>query len=259
MIATQGPLQPRRMPISARLEAMPGVWQVHVRAPDLARRAAPGRFFMALQGSTLDPYLRTPLPIHHLGQETIAFLLDERVPEHRWLCQRDVGERVDMLGPLGKGYGLAPGSSRVLLIAQGLGIAPLVALAQAAVAEGRQVTLLALADRKERLYPAGLLPGAVEYHTLVGEAAVPWEPLLDELLPWADQIGAAGDAALYRLLARRLAADPLQARPGRCQVYLFGPMACGCGLCQACGFQARRGMRQVCTDGPVFDLDTLDM
>jgi dihydroorotate dehydrogenase electron transfer subunit len=38
------------------------------------------------------------------------------------------------------------------------------------------------------------------------------------------------------------------------QVLLETPMACGTGLCYGCAIKTRRGMRQVCRDGPRFEL-----
>ena len=38
------------------------------------------------------------------------------------------------------------------------------------------------------------------------------------------------------------------------QVLLETPMACGMGLCYGCAVETRRGVRQVCRDGPRFEL-----
>lgn len=39
----------------------------------------------------------------------------------------------------------------------------------------------------------------------------------------------------------------------RCRVSLESPMACGVGLCLGCVVRTTRGLRYVCTHGPVFD------
>jgi dihydroorotate dehydrogenase electron transfer subunit len=73
----------------------------------------------------------------------------------------------------------------------------------------------------------------------------------EECLPWADQVFACGPHAMYESMAsvvRRLRdRTPVQ-------VLLETPMACGMGLCYGCAVETRRGVRQVCHDGPRFDL-----
>jgi len=73
----------------------------------------------------------------------------------------------------------------------------------------------------------------------------------EECLPWADQVFACGPHAMYESMAtvvRRLR-DRTSV-----QVLLETPMACGMGLCYGCAVETRRGVRQVCHDGPRFDL-----
>jgi dihydroorotate dehydrogenase electron transfer subunit len=242
--------------ISARLEAMPGWRIVHLQSPAIARAACPGQFVMALRDASCDPYLRVALPLHQIGRVTITLLLDQREAEQARLAEKEIGESIDLLGPLGHGFEIASGTQRLLLIAQGAGIVPLVGLAERALATGRQVALVALADRAERLYPAELLARNIEYHGRVhemrGTGALP--SALAELLTWADQICAAGSEGLYAELRNVLAQRPARSRSGAVQVWRPGRIGCGMGLCQACAFETKRGIKRACSDGPVFDL-----
>jgi dihydroorotate dehydrogenase electron transfer subunit len=73
----------------------------------------------------------------------------------------------------------------------------------------------------------------------------------EECLSWADQVFACGPRPMYEAMAavvrRRQSRTPVQ-------VLLETPMACGTGLCYGCAIKTRRGMRQVCRDGPRFEL-----
>ena len=204
----------------------------------------------------MDPYLRVSLPIHRIGEGIVAFLLDERDPELAMLASRSIGEPMDVLGPLGRGFDLRPSCQRVLLIAQDAGIAPLVALAAKAIVEGKQVTLVALSDGPDRLYPSELLPREIEYRALGQEVPgyAELRAVLVEIMPWAEQVCAAGPMSLYHTLRQEMLADPMRDRPGMIQAYVFAKMGCGIGVCNACSIEVKRGMRHVCTDGPVFDL-----
>ena len=245
-----------RAVVVARLQAMPGVWQLHLLAEAVARAAQPGQFVMALRREGYDPYLRVAVPLHKIGAETVALLLDERDAAQRPLAARGVGERLDLLGPFGQGFALSSGARELLLIAQGLDIAPLVPLAEQAIAEGRRVAVLAATPEREHLFPTELLPRDVEYHGLV--AGEGWllgcRELCTDMLAWADQVCAAGPPALYRDLYQLVAREPVRLRAGFVHCWQPGQIACGMGLCLACAVETRRGMRRTCTDGPVFDL-----
>ena len=41
---------------------------------------------------------------------------------------------------------------------------------------------------------------------------------------------------------------------GFASVLLEGPLVCGVGACGVCAVETRKGMRMLCSDGPVFDL-----
>ena len=249
-------MRPLQAPVIARLEAMPSVWQIHVQAPEIARNASPGQFAMALRGQALDPYLRVALPIHRIGKESVAFLLDEGDAEVAMLAQGRIDEPMDLLGPLGHGFDLRPSCQRLLLIAQGMGIAPLIALAEMAIAENRQVTLVSVAADSDRLYPSDLLPKQIEHQAIIQEGAGfdGLRAVLAETMPWAEQICAAGSMSLYRALRLKMSEDPIRDRAGLTQVYLYAKMGCGIGICNACSVKVKRGMRHICTDGPVLDL-----
>lgn len=242
--------------VTVRLQAMPDVWQVHLQAAPIARAAQPGQFVMALRNPTYDPYLRVAIPLHKIGEETIALLLSRENSAHKPLADSEIGATVDILGPLGHGFEIAAKTQHLLLIAQGLDIAPLVAAADRAVAEGRRVTLLAAARSQAGLYPTELLSRDIEYHGVIGAEEWPGEfrTLLGEGLDWADQVCAAGSEAMYRAIYDQLRTAPVHMRAGSVQVWRPGNIACGMGLCLACAMETRHGIHRACTEGPVWDL-----
>src|SRR3972149_6545350 len=80
-------------------------------------------------------------------------------------ASRSAGKRregLDLLGPLGRGFHLDSKAKRVLLVAGGMGVAPLAFLAQRAREGGLETTLLLGARTKERLYPLELLPPGLD-------------------------------------------------------------------------------------------------
>jgi dihydroorotate dehydrogenase electron transfer subunit len=73
--------------------------------------------------------------------------------------------------------------------------------------------------------------------------------LVGEFAGQADQVFACGPPAMYRSMARL---DCLKGKS--VQVSLEERMACGVGACYGCTVKTRNGPKQVCQDGPVFDM-----
>jgi dihydroorotate dehydrogenase electron transfer subunit len=162
-------------------------------------------------------------------------------------------------GPLGTGYRIGRGSTNLLLVAGGIGIAPLVWLAEQAVAGGRNVTLILGARTADMLYPAKLLPPEVEVVITTDDGSAGRTGFVTtpfaELLDWCDQAFACGPTPMFRALAE-VARNAKTRRS--VQVLLEERMGCGTGICYGCAVQVRvrggRAMKLVCKDGPRFDL-----
>ncbi|MDH5696458.1 MAG: dihydroorotate dehydrogenase electron transfer subunit, partial [Dehalococcoidia bacterium] len=123
-------------------EIMPGVYLVWLDCPPIAPPAQPGQFVMVRCGEGVEYQLRRPLSIHQLDGERLALLFNVVGRGTRWLSQCQAGDNLDLLGALGNGYFINPGSHNLLLVAGGIGIAPLVFLAQQALNRGCSVTML---------------------------------------------------------------------------------------------------------------------
>lgn len=231
---------------------MPGVYLIWVEAPDVAAEARPGQFVTLRCGDHLP--LRRPLSIHRTDGRKLALLFAVVGQGTEWLSGRLVGEYVDLLGPLGNGFNIHHGSQKLLLIAGGIGVAPLVALAEEGVGAGLSVKLVIGAETASKLYPEDLVPKAVELMRVTDDgSAVKRGVATDFLSPfagWADQIFACGPISMYRKMSEM--GSLLGAKP--VQVLLEQVMGCGVGACRGCAVMTRQGIRLVCRDGPVFRL-----
>ena len=75
--------------------------------------------------------------------------------------------------------------------------------------------------------------------------------LLPDFIDRADQVFACGPVPMYHSLVINKE-TLLKAKP--VQVSLEARMGCGFGVCYGCTVGTKSGLKQVCTDGPVFDL-----
>ena len=202
--------------------------------------------------------LRRPLSIHQLGKAKLAFLFTVVGKGTHWLAQCQAGDNIDLLGPLGNGYSLYPDSHNLLLVAGGIGIAPLCFLAQEALNQGCSVTLLLGAPTATQLYPGDLLPSGAELVIATEDGTTGKKGMITDLLPdfarWADQTFACGPSSMYRAMATQ-SQQLLEAKS--VQVSLEMRMGCGLGICYGCSLRTKRGLKQVCRDGPVFELNDI--
>lgn len=236
---------------------------VTTTAPDgLAGRLRPGRFFDILcrvEGS-YDPLLRRPFSVFRVDprEERMVFLVRPYGRASAWLAERPIGATLDLLGPLGKPYEIAPRSRNVLMVAGGVGVAPLVMLADEAIERGLNVTFLMGAMSADGLLSTSLLPSAVEFVAATEDGSRGHRGYVTDLVPqfvrWADQICACGPEPMYRSLRDAAAPLRLGGRPP-IQISMERDMACGVGACLGCVVETRRGMQTSCVQGPVFDLD----
>jgi dihydroorotate dehydrogenase electron transfer subunit len=241
--------------VKSNTKVMPNIYLLWAKAPAVAEAAQPGQFVMVRASDNNDRILRRPLGIHRVNDKGEIALLYEVVGKGtEWLAQHKKGEPLDIMGPLGCGFDIA--SQRLLLVAGGVGIAPLIFLAEKAIKDGRSVTLLFGAKTAKQVYPKKLLPAGIEFIPVTQDGLIEKKgmvtDMLDELVGSADQIFACGPAAMYKAMSQM---KILKGK--RIQVSMEARMGCGFGICYGCTIKTRQGTKRVCDDGPVFELSEL--
>ena len=226
-------------------------------SPEIAREAKPGQFVMVRCGEGDELLLRRPLSIHQRDGDKIALLFTVVGKGTAWLSQCQAGSDLDVFGPLGNGFSIEHDPRQLLLVAGGNGIAPLCFLAQQAAREGCGVTLLVGVQTASQIYPEHFLPDGIRYITATEDGTLGQKGMITDLIPkhidWADQVFACGPVPMYRSMA----GDYPQLKGKPVQVSLEVRMGCGRGVCYGCTIRTKSGLKKVCQDGPVFDLDDI--
>jgi dihydroorotate dehydrogenase electron transfer subunit len=186
----------------------------------------PGQFFMLEAPARLLP---RPMSLCLAPEGELGFLVDPVGPGTEALCALRPREAIHVLGPLGNGFDLDV--ARPLLVAGGIGIAPMPYLAEAL---GDTPAIVGFRS-SEHAEAASLLPRAevVVEPTFVTEA-LPEDP---------GDVLACGPEPMLAALA--LLAP-------RAQLAWEAPMACGYGGCFGCVVQIDGSYRRLCVDGPVL-------
>jgi dihydroorotate dehydrogenase electron transfer subunit len=230
-----------------------------LRCPEIAQEAKPGQFVMVSCGE--ECVLHRPFSIHQVSNgDDIAlfFAVWEDGKGTNWLSQRHIGDMIELLGPLGNGFSGYSTSHSLLLVAGGIGIAPLCFLAQEALRKKCSVTLL-YGTANDKRYPEDLLPPHIRLVAATEDGTVGYKGMVTDLIPdfarWADQVFACGPPSMYRDMALKAQELKLEGKP--VQVSLEVRMGCGLGICYGCTLRTKRGLKQVCQDGPVFELNDI--
>lgn len=245
--------------IVSNIELIPGHGLLCIEAPYIATDAQPGQFITIKCGEEL--LLRRPFSVHKTAGTDLVFVFFKIVGKGTiWLSQRTRGEILDVLGPLGNGFSIPGSAKNLLLIAGGAGIAPLVFLAQRAPAQGKNVKLVIGAQTARQLYPEEQLPPGIERIFVTEDASRGEKGTVTQFLAmhtgdlvmWSDRIYACGPLAMYQEIERQG-----WHRKRTVQVSLEVRMGCGIGACYGCSIMTRKGMKQVCKDGPVFNIEDI--
>jgi len=218
--------------------------------------ARPGQFLQVATGKTHDPLLRRPLSIHDCSDGEVVLLFHLAGRGTALLAEKNPGDTLDALGPLGNGFPVVP-HGKAILVAGGIGLAPLFFLARALKEAGREVIFLAGAKNAASLYVPPTLPRLVDALRLAtddgsaGQRGLVTGELTEILAGSKAEVFACGPKPMLREVALRAESRGLVSH-----LLLEVRMACGVGACQGCVVTVSLGgqsqYKRACVDGPVF-------
>ena len=246
-----------RVEVLANDRVAQGVGLLALRAPRTAAAVEPGQFVHLRIATGADFLLRRPFSVHRAAGETIEILYQVLGRGTLDLAGKVRGDVMDAIGPLGTGWEVPDGAAHVLLVAGGLGAAPLGMLAERLAARGVAVSVAQGAPTSARLVARGLFESIarrVEVATDDGSAGergfvtVVSERLLETDQP--DLVCVCGPEVMARAVAAQAAGAGVP-----CRVSLERLMACGIGACLSCVVTTTHGRKRACVDGPVFDAE----
>ena len=265
-------------------EAHPaGQWRLRIHAPRIAASAAPGAFVHV----SCDPLLAMRRPMSLMRTDPSdgwADILYKEVGHGtRLLAAKGPGARLSVIGPIGRPFEAVPGRRRALLLGGGVGIPPMVFLADR-LRHDRSISMFVVIG-SEVPFPFETQASTIDVPGLAGDANATMSLLerwgiaarlasgagfagchrgfvTDPARVWLDALDddARAEVAVYACgpvpmleacvdLAREYALP--------CRVSLEEYMACAVGGCAGCAVRVRTGdgpaMKRVCVDGPVFD------
>lgn len=248
------PVEFERVRVLANDRVAAGVGLILLEAPKVARAVRPGQFVHLRVGRRQEFMLRRPFSVHGRRDDAIELAYQVVGAGTRALEARDRGDELDLLGPIGRGWHVPETTSHALLVAGGLGAAPLIMLAEELAAAGIAIAVAQGAPTAERLVSRSVFDRVArrfEVATDDGSAgergfvtAISERFLAEERF---DVVYTCGPEPMQRIVAAQAAAHGAY-----CEVSLERLMACGIGVCLSCVCETVHGLRRACVDGPIF-------
>jgi dihydroorotate dehydrogenase electron transfer subunit len=258
--------------ILSNVELSPGYFRMRLTAPGEAAFAIPGQFLMVKVRDAIDPLLRRPFGIFDVGlfeseyaegePKTYLEILYKVVGKGTGLLANlHHGDRLDLLGPLGKGFVTDGATGEKILVGGGVGLAPLYYLARELVKNSRVHLFAGGRTREDILCITEFERLGVETYTATDDGSLGEEGVVTEVMErylaksdTAKTIFACGPFPMLKAVAKIAECSMIP-----CQVSLEAYMACGVGACLGCVVKGKKhteetpDYRCVCKDGPVFD------
>ncbi|MCI0505415.1 MAG: dihydroorotate dehydrogenase electron transfer subunit [Gammaproteobacteria bacterium] len=270
-------------------ESFPGdQYVLRVKAPEIAQQASPGQFAHIHCGPELP--MRRPLSIMRVDRFAgwVEFLYKVFGYGTQILSRRAESEVINIMGPIGQPFVLHAEYPRALLIGGGVGIPPMIFLADVIkqtktsfkpfVIMGSEIPFPFSARPSQFIVP-GMPPGVIGAMPLLEDWGIPGRLaslqgypgcfdgyVTDLARAWLDaleapqrgqvEVFACGPHPMLEAVAKLAHEYQLP-----CQVSLEEFMACAVGGCAGCVVQVQTAagpaMKRVCVDGPVFDAKTV--
>jgi dihydroorotate dehydrogenase electron transfer subunit len=278
------------IPVVENVQIAERTYRLRVADPEIGSRIRPGQFVMLRIPNCTDPLLGRPFALYDtflddagaVAGYDIVHLVVGKVTT--WMSHLKAGDAVEVWGPLGNGFSLAP-TPHLMMVAGGIGQTPFPAVARAYLGL-RQYGLAANQpfnpSTPQSTYPA---PLATHLSLCYGVRSAPYLAGVDDFRALGVELVISTDdgSAGYHGFVTDLVKRSLESRtpPTRlmgcgpepmmhalakiaaaagvpCELSLETPMACGIGACFSCVAKIRQDdghwdYRRVCVEGPVFD------
>lgn len=241
-----------------------GVYLIKLRPAVMTTLPFPGQFAMIKIVEGVHPILRRPLSYAGTTNHDVQFIYQVVGEGTRLLSQIKKEEQLKILGPLGKGFDLSLAKKKALLVAGGVGFAPLLYLADALAEKKHLEVTLIVGAKSLPFLPVELIEKRAKQNTKIHfateDGSMGWRGMASDLLTDIltndtnyDVLYSCGPMPMLKSVAQIARKHKIP-----CEVSVEAFMACGVGACMSCVVRDREGeYLQVCKEGPVFKVEQL--
>jgi dihydroorotate dehydrogenase electron transfer subunit len=237
-----------------------------LKSSKIAEQAEPGQFIMVKINDFFYPLLRRPFSIHNI-------LIKNNKPAEieiffqivgigtSFLSEKQIGEKLNIIGPLGKGFRLGSNirNKKFYLVGGGRGIAPLFFLAkEIKKAKGQPFVFYGAKSKRDLPLLNKFLQENIPVFPSTDDGSFGWHGFITELFEHElkdnqeiEKIFACGPMEMMKKIAFITQKYGIET-----EFSLESILGCGIGACWGCVLRLKRNNMEnwvkTCSEGPVF-------
>ena len=247
-------------------EIIKDIFKFSVEAEEIVKTAKPGNFIEIRVNDQTEPFLRRPISIYNMNQEAgiLEFIFQIKGNGTNLLSKKQIGDKIDILGPLGNGTFKFEKYNNIAIIGGGIGIFPLYELAKEAKAQGKKVSTYLGFRNKD------LVMLEKEFKEVSDKLVITTDDgsyaekgfAIDYLKKDIENhcIYACGPLPMLKAVQKYAIENNIN-----CQISLEEKMGCGLGVCLGCALKKASSPKDnpeyfhVCKGGPVFNAKDVEI
>ncbi len=242
----------RRLKIFGKKWYTDSIFGLEFNYPNL--KPLPGQFFQVQIDESMDPFLNRPISIASYRRGRLLMLIKVVGRGTQMLGAKEKGDQVTLFGPFGSKF--RPKKRRSLLIAGGIGVAPLHFLAEYLSQNGVSFDILYGVRTNRDFILRRDLAEMADNTIWVAERGYRRKGTAVSVVKKMD----LRDYEIAYTCGPREMLIALQKLDLSMPVYAFCEdfLGCGCGLCLGCAIMYKGEYKRICVDGPVLELGEID-
>ena len=247
-------------------EIIKDIFKFSVEAEEIVKTAKPGNFIEIRVNDQTEPFLRRPISIYNMNKEAgiLEFIFQIKGNGTNLLSKKQIGDKIDILGPLGNGTFKFKKYNNIAIIGGGIGIFPLYELAKEAKAQGKKVSTYLGFRNKD------LVMLEKEFKEVSDKLVITTDDgsyaekgfAIDYLKKDIENhcIYACGPLPMLKAVQKYAIENNIN-----CQISLEEKMGCGLGVCLGCAVKKASSPKDnpeyfhVCKGGPVFNAKDVEI
>lgn len=256
-----------KVELVAKQQLKSDIFKFTIKSEKMVSQSKPGQFLEIRVTDTIEPFLRRPISIHSINKEnnTLEFIFQVKGKGTEILATKEIGELIDIIGPLGQSGFSFEDYNNIAIIGGGIGTFPLYELAKQAKQAGK-TTNIYLGFRNKDFVVLEDEFKAVANKIVVstddgsyGANGFAIDFMKEDIKQnGVDCIFACGPLPMLKAVQAYANENNIP-----CQISLEEKMGCGIGACIGCAVKYKTEtedtFKRVCKEGPVFDANTVEI
>ncbi len=240
------------------------IYKISFKSPDIALNSSPGQFLQLRITENLDPFLRRPFSISRVDKKRgIIDILYKVIGRGTELMTHSKNNNlIDVVGPLGNSFDIEGDFQKALIVAGGIGCAPVFYLIDELIEKNKNIKLIFGSKTRKQLIDFNEYGNKIDVSICTEDGSCGTKGLVTDIIlkEIPDSSGsvqgfACGPNPMYKVIQDLFSVS--KSIPW--QVSMESRMACGTGVCQGCAIKMKtNGYKLVCSQGPVFNLKDIN-